>query len=656
MKRKFGIVFFILSTMTMSSCVNLPTTPESKYVWINASVEGALDNAERPSLKDDFYASVNYDEIRSLQFNEDDYSKGGIFNDSYAQVNEHMYDMLYENTSSVDQSQLNALREMIEEGDLETIKTEINSLNAANIVDFLLEDYFVYAVDGLINSYRYSETVPHIIIDISGLKYEKPYSIVYTILYYLYSSSYDYYSRYSVVGEAMPILFEYLANEVFDYGYEGCGQDIFDIELSLMQVYLDNYSYNYRQSTVGSISAFLTTDYPLTSMLRKDYSDSIRVFYNDATRYYLQAFDALTNDQKVLLLKNRLAVTNRCNYGLDKIKETKQLFRNALLSPNLNSLDDEHLVSMIFSEYYCTYADRAYAMTYSSTTIKNQILSFLNEIIAEYKVMLQEESWLGESTRNYAVEKLDAMRCDAMFDTSLLDYDFFPTSSTLFEAYTKYLKYSFSNRKEHYPSGEMWDYPSYFDNAFYSSQSNYFQLFQGLFDSIDFSNVSKEELYATVGMVAGHEISHGFDSNGANYDKNGSFRNWWTEADKKAFNERVNKVIRYFNKIELIPGVHCSGENLNAEATADMGGVKVALRLAKKVRNFDYDKFFKTYARIFALSYSRSHLDYYMNDSHPFPYLRINVTLSQFEEFHHTYNIKKGDGMYTAPKDRILVW
>ncbi len=655
MKRKFGIVFLMLSTMTLSSCFNSQTPPENKYVWINASVEGALDDVERPSLKDDFYASVNYDEIRSLEFGEDDYSKGGIFNDSYAQVSEHMHDMLYENTSSVDQSQLSALKDMLEEGDLETIKTEINSLNTSNISQFLLQDYYVYSVDTLVSAQRYNALTSNVLLDVAGFSYEKPYNISFTILYYMYSFSYDYYSSYRVVETAMPALFEYLANEVFDYGYEGCGQDLFDIELSLMETYLDHYS-SYKSQKVSNLAAYLQTDYPITDILQKDYSENIYVYYTDAVKYYLQAFDALTDEQKVLLLKNRLAVTNRGNFGLEKIKETKQLFRNAMLSPNLSDLDDEHLVSTIFSEYYCTYADRAYAMTYSSTAIKNQIISFLNEIIAEYKVMLQEESWLGESTRNYAIEKLNAMRCDAMFDSSLLDYESFPSSTTAFEAYTKYLKYSFSNRKEHYPSGEMWNYPSYFDNAFYSSGSNYFQLFQGLFDSIDFASVSKEELYATVGMVAGHEISHGFDSSGANYDKNGNYYNWWTDTDKKAFNERVNKVIQYFNEIELVPGVYCSGEKLNAEATADMGGVKVALRLAKKVQNFDYDKFFKTYARIFALSYSRNQLDYYMNDSHPFPYLRINVTLSQFEEFHQTYNIKKGDGMYTAPKDRILVW
>ena len=88
-----------------------------------------------------------------------------------------------------------------------------------------------------------------------------------------------------------------------------------------------------------------------------------------------------------------------------------------------------------------------------------------------------------------------------------------------------------------------------------------------------------------------------------------------------------------------------------------MGGVKIMLELAKKVENFDYDKFFKTYALVWARQpFGADYIEARASDSHPFNYLRTNVTLSQFDEFIETYDIKPGDGMYVAPEQRINIW
>ena len=94
----------------------------------------------------------------------------------------------------------------------------------------------------------------------------------------------------------------------------------------------------------------------------------------------------------------------------------------------------------------------------------------------------------------------------------------------------------------------------------------------------------------------------------------------------------------------------------NGEACADMAGVKVALRVAAKKENFDYDVFFRSYAHIWLTKYTLQRVYSRFKDEHPMPYLRINATLQQFDEFLDFYGITEGDGMYLAPEDRVSVW
>ena len=158
-------------------------------------------------------------------------------------------------------------------------------------------------------------------------------------------------------------------------------------------------------------------------------------------------------------------------------------------------------------------------------------------------------------------------------------------------------------------------------------------------------------------MVIGHEITHAFDSSGSQYDENGRQNDWWTAEDKTAFNSRVNKLIAFYNQIELKKNYTVDGDNVDGEATADLGGMKIALQLAKKVENFNYDKFFKAYAYMWVSTpVELSNVESRAADPHPFNYLRVNVVVSQFDEFVETYGIEPGDAMYVPEEQRIKIW
>lgn len=168
--------------------------------------------------------------------------------------------------------------------------------------------------------------------------------------------------------------------------------------------------------------------------------------------------------------------------------------------------------------------------------------------------------------------------------------------------------------------------------------------------------MSTEELYARLGIVIGHELSHAFDSKGAQFDKDGNLIEWWTKEERAEFRKKNERLANYFNSIHPWEGLYLRGNILTGEACADMAGLKVILRLASGKPDFDYDKFFRNYAYIWLtkdnLAMAKSRVD----DVHPMPYLRINVTLQQFDEFLEKYGVQEGDGMYLSKEDRVLIW
>jgi putative endopeptidase len=195
-------------------------------------------------------------------------------------------------------------------------------------------------------------------------------------------------------------------------------------------------------------------------------------------------------------------------------------------------------------------------------------------------------------------------------------------------------------------------------NAGYTSDQNSMYIFAGIVaDPIYNENMTDEEFYGHLAHVIGHEISHAFDPIGSEYDKDGNLKNWWTEEDQKAFNERAEKLVKYYDTITIWTGQNVSGELDQTELVADMGSMKAMLTLAKAKKDFDYEAFFKAYAELWRTLASREN-DYFAatQDPHPAHYLRTNVVVQQFEEFYETFGVKEGDGMYLAPEDRVAVW
>ena len=169
-------------------------------------------------------------------------------------------------------------------------------------------------------------------------------------------------------------------------------------------------------------------------------------------------------------------------------------------------------------------------------------------------------------------------------------------------------------------------------------------------------NQTRSENLGGIGAVIGHEISHAFDSNGAKCDELGNLNNWWTKADERKFNKKVNAMIKQFDGIELPWGV-CNGKFTVSENIADNGGMAVTLDIMAHSENASFEEYFYNWARVWCQKAKPEYQALLLQvDVHGPSYLRSNMPPRNFPEWYETFGVKKSDKMYLAPSKRVVIW
>ena len=308
-----------------------------------------------------------------------------------------------------------------------------------------------------------------------------------------------------------------------------------------------------------------------------------------------------------------------------------------------------------------------YTETYLKEEDKKRITELVEEIKDAYHGILEDADFLSDETREKAIEKLDAINVMVLYPDSWekyncegLDFKGPAEGGSLWEALRAIDSYEIQEELKDLSNPvdkEKWTIAPQTFNCGYEPQTNSMYILgayaQG---NIYHSDMSDEEVLARLGTSIGHEISHAFDRTGAQFDKDGNMKNWWTQEDKEKFKKRNARLAAYYDAIHPWEGQDLDGSSKTGEACADMAGMKVCLRIAAKNKNFDYDKFFRAYAGLWTIKENLMIARAVVEDEHPMNYLRINCTLQQFDEFLNQYDITEGDNMYLAPEDRVNIW
>ena len=313
---------------------------------------------------------------------------------------------------------------------------------------------------------------------------------------------------------------------------------------------------------------------------------------------------------------------------------------------------------------------RLYADAYLKEDDKKDINALVDAIMEEYRSIIGEADFISENTKKEALAKLDTMKRHVMYPDDWTPFSYedinitpLEEGGTFWDAFIALERYDRLKSIEEYQSPvdkELWESSPMnaptSTNCAYDPDTNSIYICGAYVKSRYSSDMAKEELYAVLGTTIGHEIGHAFDYKGSKYDKDGNRKNWWTDEDAERFREKNDKLAAYLSSIRPWEGNYIRGNIKTGETGADMAGMKCILQLAAKDPAFDYDRFFKAYAHGWLSKYTPEAVKVYNDDPHPMHYLRVNVTLQQFDEFLELYDIKEGDGMYLAPEDRVSVW
>lgn len=334
------------------------------------------------------------------------------------------------------------------------------------------------------------------------------------------------------------------------------------------------------------------------------------------------------------------------------------------------TIDINEIAYSFITKYLSGAVDQVYLEFAFPADLRDKITELTKQYMAAMKERLEKEDWMSEETKASALDKLQQMISvvvypDEWLDFSKLrelvqDHDQFLLDAVLCrdDYFREYIT-SFLGKEIERGNWVFSNTKTTEANAYYIPSENSINILAGiLYDTLYYDN-STESILASIGATIGHEITHGFDTDGARYNGIGNEEAWWTQEDAAAFEAKANRVAEELSKIEVLDGCRVNGEFVLNEMIADLGGLALCLDLAKQYENFNYDEFFQYYAFMWYMIMpdAQTALNTYTEDNHPANYIRANFSVQMFDEFYETYpQVVEGTPMYRAPEDRVKLW
>ncbi|WLP85539.1 M13-type metalloendopeptidase [Mycoplasma seminis] len=307
-----------------------------------------------------------------------------------------------------------------------------------------------------------------------------------------------------------------------------------------------------------------------------------------------------------------------------------------------------------------------YAKEYFGEKAKADVEHMVASMIDVYKQRLEENTWLTQATKDKAILKLSKLGVMVGYPEEIPPYyeklvtKTYAEGSNVFANVLNFNKIIYEWDMARYlttVNPKYWGMSPATINAYFNPFANHIVFPAAILQAPYYDiNQSSSANYGGIGAVIAHEISHAFDNNGAQFDENGSMFNWWTEHDKEKFAEKTQAVIELYNT-RITPYGKVNGKLTVSENIADIGGVACALEAAQKEKDFNAEKFFENWVRVWRQKagegYWRRLLE---TDVHSPAKERGNVLMMNLDLFAETYDLKPEDKMYLAPEKRIKIW
>jgi putative endopeptidase len=313
-----------------------------------------------------------------------------------------------------------------------------------------------------------------------------------------------------------------------------------------------------------------------------------------------------------------------------------------------------------------------YVKKYFTADAKKRMDELVSNLQTAFSARIDKLDWMTDSTKQKAKEKMGTFLKKIGYPDKWRDYSKVNVSrSTYFENIVAAQKalYDYSINKVGKPVDKAeWGMTPPTINAYYNPTFNEIVFPAGILQFPFFDLAADDAInYGGIGMVIGHEMTHGFDDQGAQYDKNGNMQNWWTKEDNEKFKAKGEAVVNLYNSFTVLDSLHVNGKLTLGENIADIGGLAIAYDAFKLTdqgkKNEVKDgltadqRFFLSFAQIWKSKLKDESARYYINvDPHSPDKHRVNGPLMNFTPFYNAYNVKPGDKMYKPENERIKIW
>ena len=317
---------------------------------------------------------------------------------------------------------------------------------------------------------------------------------------------------------------------------------------------------------------------------------------------------------------------------------------------------------------------RMYVKRYFPESSKKMMLELVNNLKVSLGERIDAQTWMSDATKRNAHAKLDKFYVKIGYPDKWTDY----SRLTIDPAKSYYENVmacrQFAHDKEIADKAgkpvdrEEWGMTPQTVNAYYNPTTNEICFPAGILQYPFFDPKADEAFnYGAIGVVIGHEMTHGFDDQGRQYDADGNMKDWWTADDAKGFEKRAKLYSDFFDGIEVLPGLHANGKFTLGENLADHGGLQVAYHalmnvMAKKhLKDKDgftpLQRFFLAYAGVWGQNITEKEIrNRVKRDPHSLGEWRVNGALPHIDAFYKVWNVKPGDKLYLPESARLQLW
>ena len=390
---------------------------------------------------------------------------------------------------------------------------------------------------------------------------------------------------------------------------------------------------------------------------------------------YFKTLDGLLKSQPIAVWKDKAtfnALNNAARSLSKNFRAARFDFFGKVLSGQKQEKERWKLTAYSVDNGLGELLGQLYVEKYFTPEAKKRMLELVNNLQTVYKDRIKKLDWMSPETKKKALEKLDAFTKKIGYPDKWKTYDDVTISKDAFYANQKSIArhdYNEMIKRVNKPVDKTeWGMTPPTVNAYYNPAFNEIVFPAGILQFPFFDKDADDAInYGAIGAVIGHEMTHGFDDQGRQYDKVGNLNDWWVKADADKFKTRVDVMIGQYDKFTVLNAVHVNGKLTQGENLADIGGIAIAYQAFKntpegksdkKIDGFTPDqRFFLAFGQVWRIKTRDETMRMRISvDPHSPEIYRVNGPVSNTAAWYKAFNIKPGDKLYRPENERVKVW